>query len=159
MSSRNEYVKSVLNQIYFGVKSTIDLMEKLEPSDLNVQPTENKLSIGQLLAHMVLICQADLLISDEASEEQMSNFYSSNPLQSLGEMKKALLSNFALLENRYLSYTEEELKQTTTSYWGVSYTRFEWLVEISSQLYHHRGQLHAMLVHSVGKDPEVPLFE
>ena len=74
-------------------------------------------------------------------------------------MKEALLSNFALLENRYLDYTEEELMQTTTSYWGVSYTRFEWLVEISSHLYHHRGQLHAMLIHCVGKDPNVALFE
>ncbi|MGN7386361.1 DinB family protein [Sporosarcina sp. SAFN-015] len=155
----NSYVKTTLNQISIAVRSIADMMDKLELSDLVIQPTENKFSIGQVVAHISLICQADLLISDEASEEQMSTFYSSNRLQTLLEMKDALLANLALLENRYLEYTEEELMQTTTSYWGVSYTRFEWLLEISSHLYHHRGQLHAMLVHCVGKDPEVVLFE
>lgn len=155
----NVYVKATLNQISIAVRSVGDMMDKLETSILAIQPTENKLSIGQLLAHMSLICQADLLISDEASEEQMSTFYSSNRLQTISEMREALLANYNLLENRYLEYTEGELMQTTTSYWGVSYTRFEWLLEISSHLYHHRGQLHAMLVHCVGKDPEVTLFE
>ncbi len=155
----NEYVKATLNQISLALRSITDIMDKVEPSDLEVQPTENKFSIGQLLAHLSLICKADLLISDEATEDQMSTFYTSNPLHTLAEMKEALIANFALLENRYLNYTEDELVQTTTSYWGVSYTRFEWLLEISSHLYHHRGQLHAMLVHCVGKDPEVALFE
>lgn len=155
----NNYVKSALNQISNAVRSITEIMDKLSPSDLDIQPTDNKFSIGQLVAHISLICQADLLISDEASEEQMSTFYSSKQLQNISEMKEALLATFALLEKRYLEYTEEELVQTTTSYWGVSYTRFEWLLEISSHLYHHRGQLHAMLVHCVGKDPEITLFE
>lgn len=155
----NVYVKTALNQILIAVRTIADMMDKLEMSDLVIQPTENKFSIGQLVAHISLICQADLLISDEASEEQMSTFYSTNCLQTILEMKESLLANFALLENRYLGYTEEELMKTTTSYWGVSYTRFEWLLEISSHLYHHRGQLHAMLVHCVEKDPEVALFE
>lgn len=155
----NNYVKSALNQISIAVRSITEIMDKLSPSDLDIQPTDNKFSIGQLVAHISLICQADMLISDEASEEQMSTFYSSKQLQNISEMKEALLATFALLEKRYLEYTEEELVQTTTSYWGVSYTRFEWLLEISSHLYHHRGQLHAMLVHCVGKDPEITLFE
>lgn len=155
----NNYVRSTLNQIHIAVKSTIEIMDKLDPNDLNMKPTENKLSIGQLLAHISLICRADHLISDEATAEEMRTFYSSKSLQSIAEMKEALLSNFAILENRYHRYTEEELLQTTTSYWGVSYTRFEWLLEISSHLYHHRGQLHAMIVHCVGKDPEVALFD
>ena len=155
----NAYVEATLHQLSVAIQSIVDIMDKLEPSNLQIQPTENKLSIGQLLAHMSLICKADLLISEEATVEKMSEFYSSKSLLSIAEMKEALLSNFALLENCYLDYTEEELMQTTTSYWGVSYTRFEWLLEISSHLYHHRGQLHAMLVHCVGKDPKVALFE
>lgn len=155
----NKYVKSVIHQIRIVVRSTIVIIDTIDPSDLEVQPTEDKYSIGQLLAHMALICKADLLISEEASEGQMSKFYAANSLVSVAEMKEALLSNFAILEERYLRYTEEELMQKTTSYWGVSYTRFEWLLEISSHLYHHRGQLHAMLIHCAGKDPNVKLFE
>ncbi|WP_262176016.1 DinB family protein [Saccharococcus sp. Marseille-Q5394] len=155
----SEYVKSVLHQFHIVVMSTIDIIDTVDQSDLEVQPTENKFSVGQLLAHMALVCKADLLISEEASEGQMSNFYAVNTLVSVTEMKEALLSNFTLLEKRYLGYTEEELMQKTTSYWGVSYTRFEWLLEISAHLYHHRGQLHAMLIHCVRKDLNVKLFE
>ena len=70
----NVYVKATLNQISIAVRSIADIMDKLEPSDLDVQPTENKFSIGQLLAHMALICKADLLISEEASEEADEQF-------------------------------------------------------------------------------------
>ncbi|WP_339253277.1 DinB family protein [Sporosarcina sp. FSL W8-0480] len=155
----NYYVRNTLNQIHIAVKSTIEIMDKLDSTDLDMKPTDNKFSIRQLLAHISLICKADQLISDEATADEMRTFYTSNSLQSIADMKEALLSNFALLENRYLEYTEDELVQKMTSYWGVSYTRFEWLLEISSHIYHHRGQLLAMLVHCVGKDPEVALFE
>ncbi|MDX8367074.1 hypothetical protein SLH52_17980 [Cytobacillus sp. IB215665] len=47
----------------------------------------------------------------------------------------------------------------TTSYWGVTYTRFDWLLEIVAHLYHHRGQLHATLVHYYKQDPNILLFE
>ncbi|WOV87194.1 DinB family protein [Sporosarcina oncorhynchi] len=155
----NSYMHAAFNQIEVLIQSVTELLEKLEPTDLAIQPTENKFSVRQLLAHMSLICKADLLISDETSEEEMKTFYSSISISTTEEMKEALLSNFSILKKRYLNYSEEELLQTTTSYWGVSYTRFEWLLEISSHLYHHRGQLHAMLVHCSGKDPQVSLFE
>ncbi|MGQ4667830.1 hypothetical protein ACUIJN_18725 [Metabacillus halosaccharovorans] len=58
-----------------------------------------------------------------------------------------------------MNYTEAELQQRITSFWGVTYTRYEWLLEILATLYHHRGQLHAVLVHYYGKDPRIPMFE
>lgn len=155
----NPYVQATFNQISISIQSIADLLDELEPGDLDAQPTENKLSIGQLFTHMALICKADLLIANEASEEEMSNFYASNHFTAIDDIKEALLSNFSLLKTRYMNYTEDELMQKTTSYWGVSYTRYEWLLEISSHLYHHRGQLHAMLVHCLGKNPQIRLFE
>lgn len=155
----NPYVQATFNQISVSIRSISELLDELESGDLDAQPTENKLSIGQLFAHMALVCKADLLIANEASEEEMSDFYASNHFTAIEDIKEALLSNFSLLKTRYMNYTEDELMQRTTSYWGVSYTRFEWLLEISSHLYHHRGQLHAMLVHCLERDPKVPLFE
>lgn len=155
----NPYLQATFNQISISIQSIADLLDELEPGDLDAQPTENKLSIGQLFVHMALICKADLLIANEASEEEMSTFYASNHFTAIGDMKDALLTNFSSLKTRYINYTEDELMQKTTSYWGVSYTRYEWLLEISSHLYHHRGQLHAMLVHCLGKNPQIRLFE
>ncbi|WP_234007866.1 hypothetical protein [Lysinibacillus sp. FJAT-14745] len=58
-----------------------------------------------------------------------------------------------------MNYTEVDLQDKLTSHWGVTYSRYEWLLEILAHVYHHRGQLHAMLVHCCGIDQKVPLFE
>ena len=58
-----------------------------------------------------------------------------------------------------MEFNEEELHQEMTSYWGTTYSRYEWLLEIIAHLYHHRGQLHSILVHCYGMDLNVQLFE
>ncbi|MBE1553033.1 DinB family protein [Sporosarcina limicola] len=155
----NIYCKAALHQINIAVKSIIEIIDKLEDSDLQKRPTPTKHSIGELLEHITMICRADSLIADGASKEEMHTFYTSASLNTLDEMKEALLNNYQLLEDKYEQFTEDELQQVTTSYWGITYTYYEWLLEIISHLYHHRGQLHAILIHCYAKDPKVPLFE
>ena len=155
----NTYCQSALNQIKVAVMTIIEMIDKLEESDLQKRPTANKHSIGELLEHLALICKADALISDGLSQEEMTAFYSSISYGNINEMKIALQANYQLLEDMFMKFTEEELRKETTSFWGVTYTRFEWLLEIVAHIYHHRGQLHAMLVHCYEKDPKVPLFE
>ena len=135
------------------------MIDKLEESDLEKRPTPNKHSIGELLEHMALICKADSLISDGVSQEEMTAFYSSVSYENINDIKIDLQTNYQLLEEKFMKFTENELQKETTSFWGVTYTRFEWLLEIVAHIYHHRGQLHAMLVHCYEKDPKVPLFE
>ncbi|MCW3793274.1 hypothetical protein OM416_16910 [Paenibacillus sp. LS1] len=55
--------------------------------------------------------------------------------------------------------TEDELLGETTAFWGGVHSRFEWLLDTQAQFYHHRGQLHAMLVHVLKREPNVQLFE
>ena len=75
-------------------------------------------------------------------------------------MREELIHNFSLLKEEVLELTGDMLSLESTSYWGVTYTKFEWLVEIVfAHLYHHRGQLQAMLVHCYDMDPRVPMFE
>ena len=155
----NTYCQSALNQIKIAVMSIVKMIDKLEESDLQKRPTANKHSIGELLEHIALICKADSLISDGASQEEMTAFYSSISYESLNDIKVGLHTNYQLLEENFMKFTEDELRKEITSFWGVTYTRFEWLLEIVAHIYHHRGQLHAMLVHCCGKDPKVSLFE
>ncbi|GIN59848.1 hypothetical protein J8TS2_41670 [Lederbergia ruris] len=89
----------------------------------------------------------------------MEEFYSDVSYKALASIKEGLRTNFKALKNEYLNLSEEELKMETTSYWGVTYTRYEWLLEILAHIYHHRGQLHAMLVHCYHQDPNILLFE
>ncbi|TQR12959.1 DinB family protein [Psychrobacillus soli] len=153
------YRETVLHQIEVAVKTIIEIIEKLEEADLQKRPTSNKQSIGELLEHIAVICEADWHISNGATKEEMENYYSAISYKTLGALKKGLLTNFNALESNVRQLSEEELKRETTSYWGLTYTKFEWLLEILAHLYHHRGQLHAMLVHCYHKDPKILMFE
>lgn len=155
----NKYCQNVLHQIKFALTTTLQMIDTLEEADLGVRPTANKHSVGELLEHIAVICKADLLISTGATEAEMQDFYSAVSFKTRTEIAGAMLENYHALEEHYLNLTETELQQPVSSYWGTTYTKYEWLLEILAHVYHHRGQLHAMLVHSMGKDPNIVLFE
>ncbi|TDL82945.1 DinB family protein [Peribacillus frigoritolerans] len=155
----NPYVENALHQIEVAIETIIKIMDTLEDSDLMKRPTADKHSIGELLEHIAMICQADLLISEGASGEEMTAFYSASALKNLQDLKGGLIKNYGILAERFSQFKESDLHREMTSYWGTVYTRFEWLLEITAHLYHHRGQLHAMLVHCYDKDPGVMMFE
>ncbi|RIU96587.1 DinB family protein [Oceanobacillus picturae] len=153
------HCESVLNQIKVAVNTVLEIIDQLEEEDLKKRPTPNKHSVGELLEHLTVICEADWRISNEASEEEMRNFYSGVSYKNLNAIRKGLRKNFRALESNYMKLSEEELLSKSPSYWGVTYTRYEWLLEILAHVYHHRGQLHAMLVHCYDKDPRILMFE
>ncbi|WP_077622946.1 DinB family protein [Sediminibacillus massiliensis] len=151
--------ESVLLQINKAVETILEITSKLDEVDLHKRPTANKYSVGELLEHIASICAADWLISNEATQEEMEDFYAGVSYKTIDDLQNGLVENFESLKNNYEKLTVEELLTERTSYWGVTYTRYEWLLEILSHLYHHRGQLHAILVHCYQKDPGVPMFE
>ncbi|MBA9027288.1 DinB family protein [Peribacillus huizhouensis] len=155
----NTYCINALNQIKIALTKTVEIMDTLDETDLDYRPTQDKHSIGELLVHIASICKADLLIANGATQDEMSAFYSSVKYGSLSGIKTGLLDNFQILEESYLNYIEAELQQEITSFWGVTYSRYEWLLEILAHIYHHRGQLHAILVHCYAKDLKVLMFE
>ncbi|MEJ8303841.1 DinB family protein [Saccharibacillus sacchari] len=155
----NLYCNGILKQLNLAAETVISFIRILEPADLEVRPTPGKHSVGELLVHLSVLCVADWKISSGASLEDMETFYAENePPCALPAIEQALRLNVARLEQETSSLTDEQLSAVTTSYWGASYSRYEWLVETLAHFYHHRGQLHAMLVHSLGKDPSIPLF-
>ncbi len=155
----NPYCAGCLHQIEVALQKTLDIMQFLKDEDLSFRPTPGKMSIQELLAHIATICKTDYYISLGYSEKEMTDIYEEIQLASLEKMKTEMKTSFAMLKQAYEHYTDEELQQSVTSYWGVSYTRFEWLVEITAHIYHHRGQLHTVLTHCYGKDYNLVLFE
>lgn len=155
----NTYCAYALHQIEVAVISIVAIIDRLDEADLLVKPTEGKHSVGELLKHIAVICRADFHISGGATQEEMSAYYAGVSLNNLKDIQAEILSNYSYLERAFREMTEEELHQKMTSYWGVAYSRYEWLLEIVAHMYHHRGQLHAVLVHCNGKDPGVLLFE
>jgi uncharacterized damage-inducible protein DinB len=153
------YIASIFHQLEVAIRSLHHLLDYIDEEDLCIRPTENKHSVGELLTHIVLICKADAHIADGASETFMTTFHSQYKLTSINDFKQHLQTNFHDLQQQYMHLSETQLQQLTTSYWGVTYSKYEWLLEILVHIYHHRGQLHAILTHCLKKDIAVPLFE
>ncbi|MDQ0170474.1 putative damage-inducible protein DinB [Paenibacillus tundrae] len=151
-------IQSAFKHIDVAVTSLIDICDQLSEQDLKLTPIEGKRPVGELLSHLSVICRADVYISEGASEEDMAVFYEENKPHTLCQIKQALVDNQMYLYQRYRQFNTEELLQVTDSYWGASYSRLEWLLEIMGHVYHHRGQLYTML-NMTGKDLKVELFE
>lgn len=156
----NVYCKSVFKEMDLAVNSIIKLIETLSDEDLNIKPTEGKWSIGELLSHISVICKADYLIGAGTSEEEMDRFYEeAEPETNRKAIADALISNYNYLKNGIAGLLEEELLQETTSFFGVVHSRYEWLLDTQAHLFHHRGQLHSMIVHVLKQEPNIQLFE
>ena len=55
----NSYCTYALHQIEVAVISVVAIIDRLDESDLLVQPTEDKHSVGEPLKHIAVICRAD----------------------------------------------------------------------------------------------------
>ena len=156
----NVYCKGVFKEMDLAINSIIKLIDTLDEGDLYVRPTEGKWSIGELLSHISVICKADFLIGAGATEEEMDQFYEeAEPEPNRKAIADALINNYSYLKNGIGKLTEEELLQEVTSFFGVVHSRYEWLLDTQAHLFHHRGQLHSMIVHILKLEPNVQLFE
>jgi uncharacterized damage-inducible protein DinB len=151
-------IHSVFNQLHIAIRSLVEITEQVEEGDLEYKPAKIKRSIGELLSHLSVICKADFLIFEGATQEEMKHYYAANTPKTLKEINTMLFVNYKFLEEAYLEYANEELEAMKTSYWGVTYSRFEWLLEILCHVYHHRAQLHSWMI-QLNKEPKVTLFE
>ncbi|MBS2968435.1 DinB family protein [Metabacillus sp. KIGAM252] len=155
---QNILLSSIFSQLEVANRSIIEMAVLLDEDDLNWRYQDKKRSLGELLNHLSLLYRADYLIMEEASKDEMGDYYQSNPFRSTEDVIKTLQVNFEALKAAYYSFREDELEEMKISYWGTAYSRYEWLLEILGHMYHHRAQLHFYL-EALGKSPQVRLFE
>lgn len=131
-------VKELLHQLEIAVNS-VGIMLKQTPENLfEYRPASNKRSIRELYIHLALICEADFYISNGVSAEDMNYFYESNILETREEIAARLQSGFEFLSSNANKIKASDWDGISTSYWGVSYTRREWMIELLVHFYHHR---------------------
>lgn len=156
----NVYSNAVIKQMDLAVDSIIKLIESLNEEDLRIKPTEDKWSIGELLSHISVLSKADFLIGAGATEEELDRFYAeAEPEENKTAIIEALIENYTYLKEGIASLQEQELLRETTSFFGVTHSRYEWLLDTQAHLFHHRGQLHSMIVHLLKRKPNIQLFE
>ncbi|PEC19613.1 DinB family protein [Bacillus cereus] len=152
------FVQYALHQLKIAVDTSIHMLNQYSEGDLKIQPIHSKRSIFEMCAHLSLICHADLLILNGITEKELHTFYIEQTPETVSHIQQTMLQGYDLLSKTFLSYSNEELAEIKTAYWGISYSRFEWLLEIVVHVYHHRGQIHILLCEHV-KDPNIPLFQ
>ncbi|MBE5104951.1 DinB family protein [Bacillus thuringiensis] len=152
------FVQSALHQLKVAVDTSIQILNQYTESDLKIKPIESKRSLFEMCTHLSLICHADLLILNGITEKELHTFYIEQTPETITQIQQMMIKGYDLLSKTFLSYSNEELAEIMTAYWGISYSRFEWLLEIVAHFYHHRGQIHSLLVDHI-KDPCIPLFE
>ncbi|MBE7120148.1 DinB family protein [Bacillus cereus] len=152
------FVQSALHQLKIAVDTSSQILKQYTESDLKMKSLESKRSLFEMCAHLSLICHADLLILNGITEKELHTFYIEHTPETIVQMQQTIIEGYNLLSKTFLSYSQEELAEVMTAYWGVSYSRFEWLLEIVAHFYHHRGQIHILLVEHI-KDPKISLFE
>ncbi|HDR6312909.1 TPA: DinB family protein [Bacillus cereus] len=152
------FVQSALHQLKIAVDTSIQMLNQYNETELKIQPIHAKRSLFEMCAHLSLICHADLLILNGSTDKELRTFYLEHTPETIAHMQQIMIEGYILLSKTFLSYSQEELAEVMTAYWGVSYSRFEWLLEILSHFYHHRGQVHILLCEHM-KDPLIPLFE
>ena len=135
------FVQSALHQLKVAVDTSIQMLDQYTEIDLKIAPIQSKRSLFEM-----------------CTEKELRTFYSEHTPETITYMQQIMLEGFTLLSKTFLSYSQEELAEIKTAYWGVSYSRFEWLLEIVAHFYHHRGQIHILLCEHI-KDPNVPLFQ
>ncbi len=151
------YIENVIHQLSLCVKSVLEMIDLINEEDLKFRPVEDKKSIGELVQHLCELIGADMEIMSGVSQEMMVNYYTEVECKSLVDMKRLLQKNFHELKEFYFNMKENDLVEKTTSYWGLQYSKFEWLLEILVHFTHHRAQLHMLLVQKKG-DINIALF-
>lgn len=152
------FVPSALNQVKIAIDTSIQILNQYTESDLKIKSIESKQALFEMCTHLSLICHADLLILNGITEKDLHTFYIEQTPETITQIQQTMIQGYDLLSKTFLSYSNEELAEIMTAYWGISYSRFEWLLEIVAHFYHHRGQIHILLCEHV-KDPNIPLFQ
>ncbi|MBK5487550.1 DinB family protein [Bacillus sp. TH17] len=152
------FVPSALNQVKIAIDTSIQILNQYTESDLKIKPIESKRALFEMCTHLSLICHADLLILNGITEKDLHTFYIEQTPETITQIQQTMIQGYDLLSKTFLSYSNEELAEIMTAYWGISYSRFEWLLEIVAHFYHHRGQIHILLCEHI-KDPNISLFQ
>ena len=126
----NLYCIGIVKQMDMAIDSVVKIMQTLSDEDLNIKPTEEKWSIGELLAHMSVLCKVDFLIGLGVSEEEIDRYYEeTEPEMDLKSITNTLIGNYSFFRERLAELDEMELLRETTSFFGVVHSRYEWLLD------------------------------
>lgn len=115
----------------------------------------------ELLTHIALIPEADVMLIKGASADEMQDYYHywQKEVTSIEVFEARLELSMNILMDFYNQLEEDELLNTKMTYWQTRQTYLDWLLIILTHLTHHRAQLHSAVKQFGGEIETIQLFE
>lgn len=146
-----DFKEAVIRHVRQGVETTELLFQIPNTDDWEKTVIEGKRTPYELAKHLALLFEADLMLAQGATAEEMRQFYAEDvPVDELSNRMHASSVIF-----------EEALREgfePKRTYWGVLDTDAGWCIEMVGHFYHHRAQFFDQLV-LLGHAIDVQLFE
>ncbi|MFC0015176.1 MULTISPECIES: DinB family protein [Allobacillus] len=138
----------MFEEIELCVRTTQSLLLQIKDTDWAFRPAENMRTLRELAIHLVSIPETDLYILKEEPLEkvqELENKYSQ--LHTATDMGVVFEEGYHALCEYMSSLSEEEFfnKKTKAFYMEDGHTQAQWLAEIQSHVFHHRGQFYNYL--------------
>ncbi|EIT86436.1 hypothetical protein A374_05721 [Fictibacillus macauensis ZFHKF-1] len=144
------FIEAMISQLQEITTSLLTIIDQLHDHHFSLSLGHEKRNVHDLLAHLSVIGQADILIMNEASEAEMNHFYATHDPQTRTEIKQQLLLSLQVVTHEARSTPWSLWEVRSRSWWGHTRSKIEWMQQLIAHVYHHQGQLHALLtVHDV----------
>lgn len=139
---------SVMRDLLFeeletGVRTTGNLLAKVEPDQWSHQPRENMMSLLELARHLAQIPLIDLAILQEKEEAEVRSLEKETAYETAKELAALMERGFVELKGYMEALSDEDfLRQETRPFYADhASTQAKWLTEIVTHIFHHRAQL------------------
>lgn len=133
----------IMHEMGVGVKSTTQLLQKVNVSDWEWRPVDNMRTLRELMNHLTAIPEIDLAIMNEQSEAEVRHLEAKYAeLESQEQLAQAMEVGLDLYKEAISSLTAEEYltKETKPFYAEFTSTPAKWHVETLTHIFHHRAQ-------------------
>ena len=143
MSSVSVMRDLLLEELKTGLRTTGNLLDKVEPDQWSHQPQENMMSLLELARHLAQIPLIDLAILQEKEEAEVKNLEEETAYETAKELTALMERGFMELKGYMEALSDEDFlhKETRPFYADRALTQAKWLTEIVTHVFHHRAQL------------------
>lgn len=146
MNAINKMTDLLFEELDLAVKTSINLILKIENSQWNYRPKENMRSLVELVHHLVSLPLSDLtcLMEEKSENEYRKIELDIEEIRDQEKLGTQMQHNFEKLKDYILSLSDDDLmnKKTKPFYFEQGgHTQIKWLMEIVTHTYHHRAQL------------------
>jgi uncharacterized damage-inducible protein DinB len=136
----------LIEELELAVKTSINLILRIEDRQWNYRPKENMRSLVELVHHLVSIPLSDLtcLMEEKSEKEYRKIELDIEEIRDPAKLGTQMQTNFEKLKEYTLALSDDDLMNKITKpfyFEQGGHIQIKWLMEIVTHTYHHRAQL------------------